>query len=1712
MLRNPKSGLSGTTDTASTASGSTKPQKQYGLGTRLAPVPAKTPAARHLAQRFEADEGVDWTPLRPVRVSRSAAAASLGPPLGTTLGTALGITLGTPATHGCIKPTPAANKPKLTFAYADEDIEWLAPSTFPIIPKRTTDLSLNKAAAKIGRVWKLHASKKRSLNLQHVGQTHHGQPGFKRFRDKIIRIQSLIRMHISRNAYLHQRQLRIQQRQHNAALEESKKAKHRIETVAAIKIQSVFRMHRLRSVYLSNRAALARANLVTAAVKIQSVWRMFYRRKLFVETKQRILQQKMIEKLSQIKAQKLLLLERHRIAEELSSSQTSITIGPIVSETPITEVPTTNDMDCIAPDTPPSTTLMQSSKTRSLPMTHNTRENDDENDTENEMVPANALIRTRFCHLDDLTRPATDALTRKNTEQNGGFKTVVLKIEVVRMPVVRPDSPTDLSNTRQNPLHPPSDPHGGTDARRRTTIRWNPVAIRQEFPLPPPPPPPPASDDPASTTTTAQTPTIRPCLRATTQMLKVMETRSEVVVVKEVLFAGEKAKKRSTGTPMVEANFDDLMEDEEEEEEMIGDGKAGKKVAGKRGRGDGVGAVKKKSKITIKKGGATRVAVANGGGGGSSSGVEALLWIGTERGRVLSLVPPLLSLHTCGYAATTSIRQLLSTDKGLLVLSGYTLSMRARHSLVPAWTVSANGSDSFLSMVISDSDILVSTTFGGLLCIGLRSGTVLRSYGVADNQQPGYVMMKNLKGVLCCATAAGVLHFRDLRAQGAKIVARIEAHSGLIADLDVNPQIATLATTGYSLLGSQMMPDPCIKLFDIRTPTYPKPSAPVVFSSDADNMDADASVPSFVRFGVGAGGKNVMGCQATGEFCFWSGAGEVSERYQTDLDGYMVGIDYSSTGDYLCITSSAGTVSLWSEKSDGSAQVNAYERESEIVDPLAERIHLDDNSPLSTIGMPYYTSKLLSATWPPSLLSEIGQPPARIPKEVLADVKMSDFVGYARNPGIGHRRNQSPRSVLMESARKAEEGPKFRSEQDREGFLAKGTKLGRRIGARDSPILEASSTLVNSSIPKPYRQVQIKYSKFGVEDFDFDFYNKTSHSGLETHIKNSYSNAMLQLLFFTPPLRQVSKSHICKTCSKPTCLLCELGFLFRMLEDAKGANCQATNFLHVFGKLPQALALGLFEHDHGVAAAAGTIAATAVSFLVMVHGFHRFILETISSEGGGGFCVVKGGSAGEEPVQATLVQQIMGIQVRNFNGCQGCKKEDVRDTIQFVVDMGFKLKSDDKNPTPATLPKFGTLLQEALQKETSAKAWCSRCNKYQLTTQSKQIKALPNFISLNLKLQLGDDAETVMDAYPDWMPMRIAIVLTGSELSVFELDKDAFKMAEFDGSEVAIYDLKGVISEIKNDEDVAKSHLVSHILVDNESEWLLFNDFSVQPIPASEVIQFTKWKTPAVLQYARVDVESLIDYEKLAVKRSLENLFVKNPILNRRRDLAIMYTPLKMSEFPLKPGFMVAIDAEFVSLQKEETEIRSDGSKSMLMPSKLGLARVSVLRGESKDKLECVPLMDDYIAIQDTIVDYLTEFSGINLGDLDPSSSTKPLVPLKVAYQKLRYLVDIGCVFVGHGLKKDFRTINIIVPPEQIIDTVDIYFIKERQRKLSLRFLSWSLLQSDIQQHTHDSIEDAKAALLLYKKYLELSAQGIFQEVLETVYEDGRRLNFKVPS
>jgi Exonuclease len=204
-----------------------------------------------------------------------------------------------------------------------------------------------------------------------------------------------------------------------------------------------------------------------------------------------------------------------------------------------------------------------------------------------------------------------------------------------------------------------------------------------------------------------------------------------------------------------------------------------------------------------------------------------------------------------------------------------------------------------------------------------------------------------------------------------------------------------------------------------------------------------------------------------------------------------------------------------------------------------------------------------------------------------------------------------------------------------------------------------------------------------------------------------------------------------------------------------------------------------------------------------------------------------------------------------------------------------------------------------------------------------------------------------------------------------------------------------------------------------------------------------------------------------------------------------------------------------VSVRQPEIEINSDGDRETIRPTVYALARVSVIRGPSPTFLPTLepgtPFIDDYISTTEPVVDYLTSYSGIVHGDLDPRTSRHNVVPLKIAYKKLWLLLNLGCIFLGHGLKQDFRVINIQVPKAQVIDTAENFFVAARLRKLSLAFLAWYLLKEDIQLETHDSIEDARAALKLYAKYLEFVDAGVLDTMLAEIYRRGRELGFKPP-
>ena len=136
--------------------------------------------------------------------------------------------------------------------------------------------------------------------------------------------------------------------------------------------------------------------------------------------------------------------------------------------------------------------------------------------------------------------------------------------------------------------------------------------------------------------------------------------------------------------------------------------------------------------------------------------------------------------------------------------------------------------------------------------------------------------------------------------------------------------------------------------------------------------------------------------------------------------------------------------------------------------------------------MPYYHEKLLSA-WPSDHVFEVGQMAPKIDPDIFKSM-VPTSIGYRAPNPRKTLRNQVDRTKVLEPNGTAVATPRFLSEKNREpgSDQANGKTNGRRI----SDVVEAfaNATLAGSTsadVPIEYRNVEIKYSKFGVQDFDF---------------------------------------------------------------------------------------------------------------------------------------------------------------------------------------------------------------------------------------------------------------------------------------------------------------------------------------------------------------------------------------------------------------------------------------------------------------------------------------------------------------------------------------------------------------------------------------------------------------------------------------------------
>ncbi|CAH2224335.1 PAN2-PAN3 deadenylation complex catalytic subunit PAN2 isoform X1 [Pelobates cultripes] len=1088
---------------------------------------------------------------------------------------------------------------------------------------------------------------------------------------------------------------------------------------------------------------------------------------------------------------------------------------------------------------------------------------------------------------------------------------------------------------------------------------------------------------------------------------------------------------------------------------------------------------------------------------------EELLWVGNHGGHATSFFSPTLErFSSFQIHASNDIRQIQSLQTGVMFLTKNNLRCMTRGGLTMFDYLMDESVDNH-SMLLTDSSMLL---MGGMqnYVIEMDLSTVQETNRYVT-EDPGITVMRQSNRFFFCGYSSGKLSLCDLRTFNMEH--EFDVYSGSLSDFDVHGNL--VVTCGFSSRMNVLTCDRFLKVYDLR---MMRAITPLQVHVD----------PLFLRFVPTYTSRlAIISQQGQCQFCEPTGLASPADIFHVStVSQAIMSFNVSTSKQVLAFGDSDGIVHIWSTTPE--AVFNGYSRATEFAIPcIVDNLpHLDWNQdllPLSLIPVPLTTDSLLS-DWPASNCTPAPRQAPPVDPEILRNMKQVGFIGYSPNPRT-RLRNQVPYQLDNEyDYSQVPESP---------------------IGREEEPHLYM--------VAKKYRKVTIKYSKLGLEDFDFKHYNKTLFAGLEPHIPNAYCNCMIQVTYLMEPIRCLLQNHLCQ---KEFCLSCELGFLFHMLDLSRGDPCQASNFLRAFRTIPEAAALGLILADSDEATGKTNIGRLIQSWCRFL--FTQLHQETQELEGPQAYRGA-GSSSSFTSTGGSVIGQLFGCEVENCSMCR-CGTDTVRVATTLLFTLSYP---DIKSDKPPQNYEFVEVLRRSICSEQNTQAWCDNCEKYQPSVQTRNIRRLPDVLVINcevnsskeeefwkaqaeyaFKKALGNiqlfspppppkepvfgqwgeySSETCAPYAPSveelrnvWIPYSLKMKLSkDKKLEVLNCSETE----EATDEDTNVYDLTATVVHILDQR--TGGSLVAHIKVGEtyhqrkegvtHQQWYLFNDFLIEPVDKCEAVQFDMaWKVPAILFYSKRNVN--VKYN-LSIKNPIEAnvLLAEASLARKQRKCHATFIPLLRSEMP-QTGELVGLDAEFVTLNQEEAELRSDGTKSTIKPSQMSVARITCVRGQGPN--EGVPFIDDYISTQEQVVDYLTQYSGIKPGDLDAKISSKHLTTLKSTYLKLRFLIDVGVKFVGHGLQKDFRVINLMVPKDQVIDTVYLFHIP-RKRMISLRYLAWYFLDLKIQGETHDSIEDARTALQLYRKYLELSRNGTepenFRKVLKGLYEKGRKMDWKVP-
>lgn len=1144
--------------------------------------------------------------------------------------------------------------------------------------------------------------------------------------------------------------------------------------------------------------------------------------------------------------------------------------------------------------------------------------------------------------------------------------------------------------------------------------------------------------------------------------------------------------------------------------------------------------------------------------------IKELVWVGTGSGMLHSHYAEDMTRIVSSYIAdpspdrtiTDDVRDLAVSESSVLAAMGYGLAVVSRGGVLKSSVRADTLKDAkgLALSPLSDAHVCMGGESRMLAVVDLQQQRILRQAtlrGATSVTRALWAAPDGASSVAIFSTATGRISFCDPSSM--REINAVAAFTG--ATTAIASSGYYLAATGLGTRGGVPYMEQHVKIFDIRSLESPLPSvmfqAPPLFIT-FDSLTSEMYNTNEAMWILSPNG--LLQCMDISAIASGTPAYPLTDPIQLDAGADVFTSMAVSPRGLLALGDAGGFVHEWSCSAE--VKVNA---DSESIwsapittEPPTPSVQLDGlltadigvtipKCVLPEFGHSYLTDELFAASeefanWrdprqPSRKLSNSTadtffprRPFARFPlcisDEIVNSAKSQSFVGYAqapssfvRNSEDGHKKVPVVRGMY---------GPRSDSAGNKSRLISKSNK---GVGDLDLSRPFAKSFYVEMDL----------VAWESIEGFDFLKYNKSAlFCGLENALPNVYVNAAVQVLYFTPPIRRAIANH---ECDRQWCISCELGFLFHMFDlGGAGMACEAGNFTRAFMTMANAGALGLLDGPH------------ALPLSQRIENFTRYLLEQLHKD--------------EASETSTMVSALFGAEMKSYGKFTPSETEWERISRPFQHTLMYEIRKG------ASEASFCEVVQYSLSHSLDpTRAFCEKSGQFETMSQKREVCSLPNVLLLGCNTKSGeyldwwcgkgsedgekDNAELsemkILEAAAERAiagekklveSMRIELgtddvyvseIETGEDI-LFGYDQNEGRDGESEGGECfAEYDLSFVIVHVpplhKDGERQSGGrpgsrnvggHLVAYIRVPLEyrgkeekekdgkrkGDWWCYNDFVISACEGfDEVAGFDrKWKMPCLVGYVRRDVWKRVDSERI-----VKEVNVREVIGSENVNGAI---GLEEDEEAPGKGSLLGLDCEFVMVGRDEAEIFGDGSREVVVPARLALARVSVIRGYGR--LKGKALMDDYVEVGEPVIDYLTRFSGIEEGDLDAGRSRYRVSSVKRVYKRLRSLVDAGCIFVGHGLKSDFRMINFVVPIEQVKDTVTLFRVGKK-RLLGLRFLSKALLGGDIQKETHDSIEDCLAAVGLYELYLKLEQKGadVLEYNLKELYDYGYSVGWK---